>query len=104
MNLTKTITKIFLFFTLIFFMSACGKTELKGKYKKEGDPNDYLYFLKNNNYILHEEDSLTSMNFDGRYELKGSKITFISSRYGITMGRIEGNTIIDEKGNHWIKH
>jgi lysozyme len=80
----------------------CSATRVAGKYVSQANPEDYLELRTDGTFYLQEE----GITLDGKYRVDGDDITLSVSILGISTaskGRLEGDVIIDQDGERWVK-
>ena len=72
---------------------------MTGKYISEDNPDDYME-LKSNGTFYSEEEGI---GFSGSYDVNGNELTLSLAIGFATKVRIEGDVIIDEDRERWVR-
>ena len=95
----RSIGLAILLLVALALLAACSGNKVAGKYISEDNPDDYLELRSDGNFYSQEE----GIGISGSYDVDGNEIT-LSLAIGLsTKARIEGDVIIDEDGERWVK-
>lgn len=95
----KFLFGVFLFITGVF-LSGCVVSSVQGTYLNEKTPenkitldSDFTYILTNNNHVS-----------TGTYKLSQNNTIILTGALGVaTVVKVDGNVLIDDDGERWIK-
>jgi hypothetical protein len=96
---TRTTGVIILIFAALTLLAACSGNKAVGKYFSDDNPGWYRELNADGTFYSKEGD----IGFSGTYRVDGEDITY-SLGFGLALkARIEGNILIDEDGERWVK-
>jgi hypothetical protein len=70
-----------------------------GKYVNEKKGQDYTELKSDGTCVIHQGNG----SFAGKYAIDGSKLTLTMQTGDVVVGKLEGKTITDNEGEHWVK-
>ena len=84
--------------TLALTLIACSHG-VGGTYVHDKNNKDYLELRSDATFFLREN----GMGVSGKYRVDGNVITMTIDGGPSTQGKIQGNTLIDDDGESWVK-
>lgn len=85
---------------LVLGMFGCDKGNTNvGKYQYEKNPQDYTELKSDGTCLIQQGKG----SYAGKYEINGNKLKLTLNTGDVVTGNIEGKTITDNEGQHWVK-
>jgi hypothetical protein len=70
-----------------------------GKYQYEKNPQDFTELKKDGTCLIRQGQG----TFTGKYEINGKALKLTLNTGDVVSGSIDGKTITDNEGQHWVK-
>jgi hypothetical protein len=108
MTIRKQLISIFVVFMLIAGFSGCELSQqsaVAGKYVLEGEPRSYMELKADGTFFLAQWGKYTkkTASFAGEYTMDGNQITIKLPQGTAARGHIDGDVLVDDEGERWIK-
>lgn len=98
--MSKFLNKVMFVVMLIFMLNLGGcSVSVAGTYRSQENNSDYLELRSDNTFFVKESSS----SFSGKYRVdKGILTLELPSGFSVQC-KIDGNTIIDDENEKWVK-
>lgn len=85
---------------LVLGMFGCDKGGSSvGKYQYEKKPQDFTELKSDGTCVISQGQK----TYTGKYEINGKSLKLTLNTGDVVTGSIEGKTITDNEGQHWVK-
>jgi len=93
----KYITTIAILLTILSLGCVSPMAGVEGRYVSEVNPDAYLELRSDGQFVVNQD-----MSFSGEYTVNGDTVKLIYT-FGSFVLVVDGNMLIDEDGERWIK-